>query len=137
MPQFGKPRKLVVGTKDSSLRSRIEEIASKHGLETVFSSSQDEIVSLALANLPSIALLDLASKAYDPYRCCARLEANPNVVVYVYVPDSEWESILRGTHEVYGWGYTIASRASELLEDLELVIEGRHDEIDRKRRARQ
>lgn len=133
MSKLGKPRRLVAATNDPLFRSRIEEMGSRHEVETVFSSLRDEIISSAHAILPSIALLDLSSKAHDLYVCCAELEVDPNITVYVCVPDSEWESMTRGTHEVYGWGYDIATCASELLDDLELVIERRYDEISRKR----
>jgi hypothetical protein len=132
-----KPRRLIVGTQNPSLKPQIHEIGLNHGVETVFSTSQEEIIGSAKAVSPSIAVLDLSSTDYDPFECCHQLEWSHDITVVVFYPDPK-ENLPKSEDpsnrmlwEAYGVGFDVAIPVSFLIEALQPVVERRHDDLQK------
>jgi len=97
--------RLVAGTSDLFLRSRITELAKQTGADPFFGTGPDELRRLVAENRPELVILDLSSTDYDPFSVAHELKTAFNSRLFALYPHVRIE--LKKRADEIGFEYVV------------------------------
>ncbi len=110
--------RIVTGTSDLFLQSRISEVARQSGVEPVFASGPDELKRLVAERPAELVILDLSSTDYDPFLVGRELRAKFNAPLFGFYPHVKTE--LKKRADEMGFDYVVPN--SSFLPSLRRVL---------------
>jgi PleD family two-component response regulator len=110
--------RLVAGTSDLFIRSRIAEIAKRTGADPVFGTGQEELRRLVAETRPELVILDLSSTDYDPFSVARELKTTFNSRLFGLYPHVRNE--LKKQADEIGFEYVVPN--SNFLTSLRRVL---------------
>jgi PleD family two-component response regulator len=116
--------RIVTGTADLFLQSRIAEVARQSGVEPVFASGPDELKSRVAERPAELVILDLSSTDYDPFSVARELRSKFNVRLFGFYPHVKTE--LKKRADEMGFEYVVPN--SNFLPSLRRVLLERAEE---------
>jgi DNA-binding response OmpR family regulator len=110
--------RLVAGTSDLFLRSRISELAKQSGADPFFATGPDELRRLVAETRPELVILDLSSIDYDPFSVARELRTVLSVRLFGLYPHVKTE--LKKQADEMGFEYVVPN--SNFLSSLRRVL---------------
>ena len=110
--------RIVAGTSDLFLRSRISELAKQAGADPFFGAGPDELRRLVEENRPDLVILDLSSTDYDPFSVAHELKMTFNSQLFGLFPHVRTD--LKKRADEMGFEYVVPN--SNFLSSLRRVL---------------